>query len=81
MAIPNLGKLIEEKKKQNPTFLAEKVENPDETKLSKEIADLFEALFKYLEASNKQTVDILKAINHDQKDIIAHLRKLTKEDE
>jgi uncharacterized protein Yka (UPF0111/DUF47 family) len=51
MSIPNLGKIIEERFKQHGDFLQS---NLEESKFSKQMADLFEALFKYLEAVRKE---------------------------
>jgi hypothetical protein len=80
MSIANLQSLIEKKKQQTPAFLAES-ESEEKTELSKEITELFEALFKYLEASNKQVIDILKVISHDQRELMAQLQDLKKEKE
>jgi hypothetical protein len=74
MSIPNLGKLIKEKYKQTPGFMIEP--DSEESKMAGDMAKLFEALFKYLDVSNKQIIGILKAINHDQKEVLSRLKHL-----
>jgi hypothetical protein len=76
VSIPNLQKLINTKIAQNSGFMKDPAGSDDKEKISNDMANLFEALFKYLEASNKQTLDILKVISHNQRVIMSKLGML-----